>query len=537
LRRWLSRQVRTDWLSVIFLVMVFGLLFYKLLSSHMLLARADGWYSGGATWGDLAWHLSMLSNFAERGLSAVREDPIFPGTKLSYPFLPDLLSAWLVRSGFSVQTSLIVPAFLAILAAVIAIYFFARRFSGPIGALAAPFLLFFNGSMLGCYYLWRDSRISHSLGSTLLSPGVDYSHLPERNIHFSNLISEYILPQRAAEFGLLLGLLAMQLLWLYWDTCKRKYLVYASLMLSCMPCVHFHSFVALVVVSGFLFCIQFLADPGYWSVIRDWLFFTVPLITLALPQVLWISPAHAGQFLRAQWGWMSGNEQLWLFWLKNMSPHWLVFATAYWMAKPKLKTFYLAFVGLFVVSNILIFQPFDWDNIKLLVWWFLPSCVLASFFLEQLWLRHSWRGASVALLLFVLMTATGAASVYRELHLSWLMFSREDLELANFVRAHTGKDALFLTSGKPNNPVACLGGRRIIMGYRGWLWSHGIDYRAREQDIMAIHSGSERARDLLTRYRIDYVLFEQDNENVGFFAAHFRPVYGSVHYILFEVAK
>ena len=538
--RWLLRL--TDWMPVIFLVAVFGLLFYKLLSSHMLLARPDGWYSAGVTWADLAWHLSMLSNFAERGLSAVREDPIFPGTKLSYPFLPDLLSAWLVRCGFSVQTSLMVPAFLAILASVIALYFFARRIAGPIGALAAPFLLFFNGSIVGCYYLWRDSRICHSLGSTLFSPGVDYSHLPERNIHFSNLVSEYILPQRAAEFGLFLGLLAVQSLWLYWDTRKRKYLVYAALMLSCMPFVHFHSFVALVIAAGFLFCIQFLADPGYWSVIRDWLFFVVPLIILALPQVLWISPAHAGHFLRAQWGWMSGNEPLWLFWLKNMSPHWLVFAFAYWMAKPKLKTFYLAFVGLFVVGNILVFQPNDWDNIKLFVWWLLLSCVLAGYFLEQLWLRYSWRGASIALLLFALMTATGATSVYREVHLSWLMFSREDLELADFVRGHTSKDALFLTSDKHNNPVACLGGRRILMGYRGWLWSHGIDYRAREQDVMTIYSGSERARDLLTHYGIDYVLIEQDkmadfHENVGFFAAHFRPVYGSAHYILFDVAR
>jgi hypothetical protein len=115
--------------------MVFGLLFYKLLCSHMLLARPDGWYSGGATWADLGWHLSMLSNFAERGLSAVREDPIFPGTRLSYPFLPDLLSAGLVRWGFSVQSSLIVPAFLAILASVITLYFFARRISSTAASL------------------------------------------------------------------------------------------------------------------------------------------------------------------------------------------------------------------------------------------------------------------------------------------------------------------------------------------------------------------------------------------------------------------
>ena len=59
---------------------------------------------------------------------------------------------------------------------------------------------------------------------------------------------------------------------------------------------------------------------------------------------------------------------------------------------------------------------------------------------------------------------------------------------------------------------------------------------------MAIYSGSERAHDLLARYGIDYVLIEQDkmadfHENVGFFAAHFPPVYCSAHYILFEVAK
>src|SRR6266849_9085287 len=135
-----STQAIHQALPVIVLLLFFGVLFGNLLSSHMLFRKAGGLYSGGSTWGDLAWHLSMVSNFAERGWVAVRENPIFPGTRLSYPFLPDLLSAWLVRCGFSVQTSLMVPAFLAILASVIALYFFARRIAGPIGALAAPFL-------------------------------------------------------------------------------------------------------------------------------------------------------------------------------------------------------------------------------------------------------------------------------------------------------------------------------------------------------------------------------------------------------------
>ena len=224
----------------------------------------------------------------------------------------------------------------------------------------------------------------------------------------------------------------MQFLWLYWDTRKPKYLMYASLMLSCMPYVHFHSFVALVIVAGFLFCIQFLADPGYWSVIRDWLFFAVPLIILALPQVLWISPVHAGHFLRAQWGWMSGNDPLWLFWLKNLSPHWLVFALAYWMAKPKLKTFYLAFVGLFVVSNILVFQPNDWDNIKLFVWWLLLSCVLAGFF----------SGTALAAPFLARSFSSDTAVCLDDSHGRGIRLSRTAFELADVFAGRSGAGGL-----------------------------------------------------------------------------------------------
>ena len=116
--RWLPPSIRQA-LPVVFLVVFFGWLFGALLSSHMLMPKGDGWYSGGSTWGDLAWHLSMLSNFAERGLGAVREDPIYPGTKLSYPFLPDLLSAGLVRCGLSIRASLILPTLPVILGTVV----------------------------------------------------------------------------------------------------------------------------------------------------------------------------------------------------------------------------------------------------------------------------------------------------------------------------------------------------------------------------------------------------------------------------------
>src|SRR5437667_611660 len=128
----------------------------------MLFQKADGLYSGGSTWGDLAWHLSMVSNFAQRGLAAVKENPIFLGKKLSYPFLPDLLSARLVRSGLSLQASLIWPTWVVIIGSVIAIYFLARSITkSTFAALISPFLFFINGSIVGSYHLWQDYRISN----------------------------------------------------------------------------------------------------------------------------------------------------------------------------------------------------------------------------------------------------------------------------------------------------------------------------------------------------------------------------------------
>jgi hypothetical protein len=101
----LKRGTLREAFPILLLLVFFVFLFVQLLSTHMLAQKADGLYSGGSTWGDLAWHLSMISNFAQRGSAAVRENPIFPGSRLSYPFVPDLISALLVRRGINLQAS------------------------------------------------------------------------------------------------------------------------------------------------------------------------------------------------------------------------------------------------------------------------------------------------------------------------------------------------------------------------------------------------------------------------------------------------
>ena len=51
------------------------------------------------------------------------------------------------------------------------------------------------------------------------------------------------------------------------------------------------------------------------------------------------------------------------------------------------------------------------------------------------------------------------------------------------VRERTPAHTIFVTGDRPNNPVAGLAGRSVVMSYRGWLWTYGIDYSRREQDL------------------------------------------------------
>ena len=80
-----------------------------------------------------------------------------------------------------------------------------------------------------------------------------------------------------------------------------------------------------------------------------------------------------------------------------------------------------------------------------------------------------------------------------------------------------------------------------MMGYRGWLWTHGLDYRVREHDVIEIFRGSKQAINLLGQYRVDYVLIEQDKikefrEDPEFFQSHFPVVYRSPNFTVLQIS-
>src|ERR1022692_4261091 len=91
----------------------------------------------------------------------------------------------------------------------------------------------------------------------------------------------------------------------------------------------------------------------------------------------------------------------------------------------------------------------------------------------------------------------------------------QELQLASTIDRVTAKGAVFLTFGRPNDPVLVVAGRIGVMGYGGWLWSYGISFETRYKDVQTMYTGCAGdpatcpVFSLVRKYGISYV--ETDN--------------------------
>lgn len=212
---------------------------------------------------------------------------------------------------------------------------------------------------------------------------------------------------------------------------------------------------------------------------------------------------------------------------------------------PPLLRFFLACLPVFVLANIVVFQSWDWDNTKLLLYWYLGVALLVATIAVRLW-AGIWRRL-LAVLLVASMVATGTLVVVRLIpHPSspllgpFVLASAADEQLAGKLDARTASDAVFLIPGSGSSwddPVALLTGRPVVMGWTGWLWSYGLDYGPRQEDVDTAYQGcGTQSLDacptilsILRRYRVSYVEVDQTvpPQGSGWWAAQGLPVTAS----------
>jgi hypothetical protein len=479
--------------------------------NHDLLPVPGGIQASGSTWADFGLHASLISHAALASQLPL-DMPLAAGTHLTYPFLIDLLSALFVRGGWSLHAAVFWPTLLLMAAIVQLLVALSLRLFGRLSAaVISLWLILLNGSAAGLDAAWHDWRTSGlSLGAWLSAIPRNYSGLDALNVHFNNFIADILLPQRPFLFGLSVFLVVATLVQAARTTAepvdRRRYQLTAAALVGLLPLAHAHSFIAaMVLLAGAA------VEAAYHrrAEARRWLTAIGLTLLIAAPQLIWQQLANnLGTGGHLALGWMvQPGDSLWAFWWRNFG-----LAGPYLIALPALLlrpawrrylVWYLPFLALLIITQIYSFQPYEYDNLKLILYAYLMGMLLAGIIIVRLIQR--WLGTLVMIVpAVIVLIVPGALTVTREFQLHDQFASTADIALTTWVRGHTPTSAVFITTDQPNHPIATLAGRSIVLGYRGWLYNYHLPYQSRQAAVEAALQG-QASTPLVQQFHASYL--------------------------------
>mgnify|MGYP003985791039 FL=1 len=514
---------------------LFWLVLFVVIWSKMLVREPNGLYAGWVNiWGDWAAHLSYATSFGY-GENLPPEMPLLIGAKFSYPFFADLVSGGLMRLGVDMVLAMLVPSLVLSMLLVAGLMFVGEKIVGSLkGGMVTTLLFLFNGG-LGFWWWFRDIK-EFGLLEVMKALPREYTHLEKlANIEWINIISSQVVPQRRFLMGFPIAVFIYWLLWKGFESKResRKLLV-AGLLTSTLPLIHAHSFVLVSWVAFWLVLMEVIKTKKITiQQVKKWIGFGVPVIILGIPQVLFFYGGSLGSegFIRWQPGWMAEGNVLW-FWIKNFGGSLILAIIGMKVAKSKLRKFSLPFWGMFLIANLWIFQPWEWDNSKVLTHWYLMACVLGAVTVtsglksKQILVKVL---VSVGLVLSIWSGFLDTIRLTQYQNLRLRFFDNKELVLAEWVKKNTRRDSRFLTADNHDHWVPVLTGRKIVLGFKGWLWTYGLDYSIQEQAVGKMFEGGDQAKEWMRKYEVDYVVvgrLERERKiNEEFFEDNFELVY------------
>jgi hypothetical protein len=521
--------------------------------------------------GDLSFHLGGIFAFTESP-HFPPQNPSWAGAKFSYPFMADMLAACFVKLGADFKEVILVQDVTWAFALLIVLQRFTEKLTGSrLAGRIAPAILIFSGG-LGFVWFFQDlGKATKGFVDFIWNLPTDYTIRNDANAEFrwGNPMTVLFITQRGILYGMPLTILVLQYFWRLFSResqgeidpapaaeLRPKFFPFSilplapflvGLMAGTLVLVHLHSLVTLFIVSAFLFVLR----PVKW---QEWISFGVGTALIAVPELIWTitgTATETDKFFGFHFGWdKRDNEFLW-FWVKNTGltiPAILLGLYLLWTHwkeaggddaehhesvepapkkgkkhKPSIRAaipngkallyFYLPFAFIFLLTNVYKLAPWEWDNIKVLIYWFVGSIPFIAYMIAWLWEQQSsfWKGAAV--LALVVLTFAGAVDVWRVAsgQIKNGVFNIDSMKLAEQIKQKTAPGSMFL-NGAIYNSTVVLSGRQSLMRYPGHLSSYGINYGERENDVKKIYQGSPDADQLLQKYNIEYIVATPEEE-------------------------
>ena len=597
--------------------------------------------SGGAleagyttVWADWSQHLTTASSFAVAG-NMPPTNPLFSGTPLLYPFLPDFHAAALMVLGASPEAALAVPSGLMVFVLALLVVCLARRLGLGLGGAVVAALAVFLGGGIGFIGLFGDACTAHGFSATQCTlqyvvahpgeglgiiggtlhdlPGViaaqprAYDGLPSDggmgplpDMQWYTPLMAWWLPQRTIVYGFAAALAVLILVYAGIARERRDWTPFllAGGLIGLLPIVHIQTLFALAVL---------LIVIALFHRRREWLGLLAVSAVIAAPRLIQVglaphgSAASMNEYPWFEPGWLAGapdridlsftnffiavgqalrqlgTASWWGFWAANLGlvvPLCVVLLIAVLGARAPgaiggalrratgvipapLVELFLGAMLIFALCNVVVFQSWDWDNTKLLVYWYLVAGLVVGALVTR-WAAHLWRGVGIGALV-VSMLLTGAVVMLRfgpwtppadQVGGPYVIADAQEQALAAHVAASTPQHAVFLTFGRPNDPLLTVAGRTAVMGYYGWLWSYGTAFGSRYTDVQSMYMACAGGRTcdvrgLLHEYGVSFVEVDDrtmdpgavtQNVDLSWWASQGFPVVGRTdHIVVYDV--
>jgi hypothetical protein len=333
--------------------------------------------------------------------------------------------------------------------------------------------------------------------------------------------------------------------------------VFSGVVAGLMPVYHVHAYGTVVALAFF------------WALMnrrREWIAYFLPALVIGIPILVWMLPPQntsictnassiAGYCIQP--GWLAPTDwqrYIWLFpfdfawfWIWNTSLLAPLIVAGHFLARWFPTAFPRWFAPMwlwFVVPNVIVLQPWNWDNTKFFVFWALLGSVVVGGVLAGM-LRRG-RGVALSAVAFLLLLClAGFLDLSRASDFSVSSVEFTDaggLKVAQWVRQNTSPYAVFAVADDHNSPIPTLAGRRELIGYPGWLWTYGLaDYVQKGADDRRILDGDPAALDLVKKYGVDYVMIGPQEIPRGasraYWDAHGTLVYDDGEYAVYRVGS
>lgn len=509
--------------------------------------------AASAGYGDIPFHMTQVSKFAfQKNIDFV--EPIYDGERLRYAFGINFISGQILRYTLNWPLAMHLPAMGFMVAGILLTFFAYRSFlKSPVGAVTA-IIIFLLGSGFGTSYLTRDysqnwasetesffDYLVETTASTVTKWDAVY---PDQNIAWGAPLSLVFLHQRAFFLGFFMFSLFWYLLLRFLKNPSSWRLpIFLGLVAGLTPLAHYHSFIAMMVVLAVVFVHGIITRKI--DFVRRLVFAGLLIFVLATPQILYLAKGKnqlifsPDSFIEFRLGWMSqptigsiqfgsGGSAIFGQTAPFLNFLWINFGVVLPMFLFTIIIFlksgrfrerfggaqvlFLAAIVLFLSVQLVKFQPWDYDNNKVLVYFqFFAAPVIVAFFM---WISIYRKHAGWILLAAFTVVAIHSGIVDQIPRLAVatsntpIIFNKDAIMLADFIKDSIPQDKKIITTSTHLNPVASLAGRPVYVGYPGWLWTRGIDYAQREQRVREFYADPKSNKSRPYFNEAQYVLLD-----------------------------